>query len=291
MSLIYCPECGHEISNAAIACPSCGRPINAAPPPSVIEPVVVTKQPREGFPPWAIAPIAILGALLLIALFYLWANNDNDPQSNLNVNVSTRRAATQPVNTRPVEDTRPIASDPYVSTAPSGSSTVPSSGSAYTPPPVSVPGTQAAVPTRGRVVLEAKVTNRNGTSQAVRNARFYLLDKDIETLLRDAELEPIEGQSLANSIGLAMLQPDRFGSFYNQALAVIRKHARYTGTTDGSGKAQLSNIEPDTYYLFGITRTGSGYALWTNPVSIMAGDNNLNLSPQPITEISGYSEE
>ena len=291
MSLIYCPECGHEISNAAIACPSCGRPINAAPPPSVIEPVVVTKQPREGFPPWAIAPIAILGALLLIALFYLWANNDNDPQSNLNVNVSTRRAATQPVNTRSVEDTRPIASDPYVSTAPSGSSTVPSSGSAYPPPPVSVPGTQAAVPTRGRVVLEAKVTNRNGTPQAVRNARFYLLDKDIETLLRDAELEPIEGQSLANSIGLAMLQPDRFGSFYNQALAVIRKHAKYTGTTDGSGKAQLSNIEPDTYYLFGITRTGTGYALWTNSVSILAGDNNLNLSPQPITEISGYSEE
>lgn len=140
-------------------------------------------------------------------------------------------------------------------------------------------------------MLEAKVTNRNGTPQAVRNARFYLLDKDIETLLRDAELEPIEGQSLANSIGLAMLQPDRYGPFYNQALAVIRKHAKYSGTTDSSGKAQLSNIEPDNYYLFGITKTGTGYALWTNPVSIMAGDNNLNLTPQPITEITNYSEE
>jgi hypothetical protein len=289
MSLIYCPECGHEISNAAIACPSCGRPINAPEP--VLEPVVVTRQRDSGFPPWAIAPIAILGALLLIGLFYLWANSDDDPHSNLNVNVSTRRAASQPVNTRTVEDTRPVSSDPYTSTAPSGSSTVPSSGSAYTPPPVSVPGTQAAVPTRGRVVLEAKITNRNGTPQAVRNARFYLLDKDIETLLRDAELEPIEGQSLSNSIGLAMLQPDRYGQFYNQALAMIRRHAKYSGTTDGSGKAQLSNIEPNTYYLFGITRTGSGYALWTNPVSIMAGDNNLNLSPQPVTEINSYSEE
>src|SRR5688572_33481365 len=107
MSLIYCPECGHEISNAAIACPSCGRPISAPEP--VLESVVVTKQHSQAFPPWAIAPIAILGALLLIALFYLWANSDNDPQSNLNVNVSTRRAATQPVNTRTVEDTRPIA--------------------------------------------------------------------------------------------------------------------------------------------------------------------------------------
>ncbi len=252
---------------------------------------MVTKQRSQAFPPWAIAPIAILGALLLIALFYLWANSDNDPQSNLNVNVSTRRAGTQPVNTRTAEDTRPIASDPYASTAPSGSSTVPSGGSAYTPPPVSVPGTQAAVPTRGRVVLEAKVTNRNGTPQAVRNAKFYLLDKDIETLLRDADLDPIEGQSLTDSIGLAMLQPDRYGQFYNQALAVIRRHAKYSGTTDGSGKAQLSNIEPDNYYLFGITRTGTGYALWTNPVSITAGDNMLNLSPQPVTEINGFSEE
>ena len=42
---------------------------------------------------------------------------------------------------------------------------------------------------------------------------------------------------------------------------------------------------------FGITRTGSGYAIWTNPVSIMAGDNNLNLSPQPVTEINSYSDE
>ena len=291
MSLIYCPECGHEISNAAIACPSCGRPINAAPPPSVIEPVVVTKQHSQTFPPWMIAPIAILGALLLMALFYLWANSEDDPQSNLNVNVSTRRAGSQPVNTRPAEDRTSIPSAPYTSTAPSGSSTVPSTDPAYTAPPVTVPGTQAAVPTRGRVVLEARVTNRNGTPQAVRNARFYLLDKDIETILRDAELEPIAGQSLTDSIGLAMLQPDRHGTFYNQALAVIRKHAKYSGTTDGSGKAQLSNIEPDNYYLFGITKTGSGYALWTNPVSIMAGDNNLNLSPQPITEITNYSEE
>ncbi len=289
MSLIYCPECGHEISNAAIACPSCGRPINATPP--VIEPVVVTKQHDKGFPPWAIAPIAVLGALLLLMLFYFWSNSDERADTNLNVNVAARRAPTPISNTRTVASTDSIPpSDPYTVSPPSGTS-APPTGPGYSAPPVTVPGTQASVPTKGRVVLEAKITGRNGTPQAVRNARFYLLDKDIDTILREAGLEAIEGQSLTNSIGLAMMQPDRHGSFYNQAVAMIRRHAKYSGTTDGGGKAQISDIEPDSYYLFAITRTGSGYALWTNPVSIIAGDNNLNLSPQPITEISNYSEE
>ena len=43
MSLIYCPECGSEISNNAIACPSCGRPISA-PEPVVEKKFVVAPQ-------------------------------------------------------------------------------------------------------------------------------------------------------------------------------------------------------------------------------------------------------
>jgi hypothetical protein len=291
MSLIYCPECGHEISNAAIACPSCGRPINAVPPTPVIEPVVVTKQHSQAVPPWMIAPIAVLGAVFLMVLFYLWANSGERADSNLNVNVAARRVPTPISNTRTVASTDSIPSDPYNVTSPSSGTSVPSTGPAYSAPPITVPGTQASVPTKGRVVLEAKITGRNGTPQAVKNARFYLLDKDIETLLREAGLEAIEGQSLTDSIGLAMMRPDRYGSFYNQAVAMIRRHAKYSGTTDGGGKAQISEIEPDSYYLFAITRTSSGYAVWTNPVSIIAGDNNLNLSPQPVTEISNYSEE
>lgn len=33
MSLIDCPECGHEVSDSAPACPHCGTPIAPAPPP------------------------------------------------------------------------------------------------------------------------------------------------------------------------------------------------------------------------------------------------------------------
>ena len=32
MSLVHCPECGHEVSANAVACPNCGRPITTSAP-------------------------------------------------------------------------------------------------------------------------------------------------------------------------------------------------------------------------------------------------------------------
>ena len=98
MSLVYCPECGNEVSGSAVACPNCGRPLSAgvvtdpavgdsavhnipvveriedpvtgrtvaARP--VVERHVVTPGPvrtRETVPAWAIALMAILGVTVL----------------------------------------------------------------------------------------------------------------------------------------------------------------------------------------------------------------------------------
>ena len=77
MSLIYCPECGHEISTAAVACPSCGRPVTA--PTSHIPRVVVEKEPKtDSIPPWVIAPVVLLGVLVLFGLIYLVTTSDDD---------------------------------------------------------------------------------------------------------------------------------------------------------------------------------------------------------------------
>lgn len=285
MSLIYCPECGHEISQAAIACPSCGRPINAAPPPPIERPVIVTR-PREegGFPPWAFIPLGILGVSLLFLLFYVMSRNDESANSNLNVNISTQRASNRSVNSGRTESSQ--------------TTTIPPDTTTVTAPPadsqtVNVPGSQTSIPadaTKGRVVIDAKVAGKTGSPQAVKNEKFYLLDKDLDSILSDANLEPIEGQSLANSFGLSVVYPDRYGEFNRDALAAIKTHIKYSGTTDGTGKAQFGGIEPDSYYLFGITKTGRGFALWSNPVSIRTGENILNLSPQRITEMEKSSE-
>lgn len=271
MSLIYCPECGHEISAAAVACPNCGRPLSARPHVVAATPVVATVRRSEGVPNWIFIPLGIIGAVLLIVFFVVMSRNNEDANSNLSVNVSTRRPATNTERTS-------------TSDIPSGTITVPPATETQT---VTVPGSQTDVSvSKGSVTIDAKIANRTGAPQPVKNEKFYLLDKDLEMILSEAGLEPIEGQSLTNSLGLSVLYPDRFNEFNRDALRAIKGHIKYAGTTDGSGKAELGGIEPNNYYLFGVTRSGRGFAIWSSPVSINAGQNALNLTPQQLTEMN-----
>jgi len=279
MSLIKCPECGHEVSTTATECPNCGRPTHRP----IAPETVITAIPRnkESIPPWVFIPLGILGVLLLLVVFFMMSRSNDDSANGVNINVSAKRAAT---------DTRvPARTDSQVVTVPPSSDaqtvTVPSSQQTTT---TTVPGVAGAPapPDRGTVVLEAKTSARTGAPQAVRNEKFYLLDKDLEMILSEADVEPIEGQTLMNSLGLSVLYPDRYGEFNRAALNAIKRHIKYSTQTDGSGRAQMKDIKPDSYYLFGVTRTGKGFAVWSAPVSINAGENVLNLSPQPLTEIS-----
>jgi len=277
MSLIYCPECGHEISAAAVACPNCGRPLSARP---VVEapPVVAHVRRNEGVPNWIFIPLGIIGAILLVTFFVVMSRNNEDANSNLSVNVNTRRPAGSVT-----DRTSTTAAD--IPPASSTTVTVPPTTDTQT---VTVPGSQtdvSAAPSKGSVVIDAKVAGRTGTAQPVKNEKFYLLDKDLESILSEANLEPIEGQTLLNSLGLSVLYPDRFSEFNRDALRAIKGHIKYAGTTDGSGKAELGNIEPNSYYLFGVTRSGRGFAVWSSPVAVNPGQNALNLTPQRLTEL------
>jgi hypothetical protein len=142
-----------------------------------------------------------------------------------------------------------------------------------------------AAPTSGTVVINAKVAPRTGSAQPARNTKFYLLDKDIQTILSEAHVEPVEGNTVSSSLGLAAVFPDRFGDFQRAALKAISRHVKYTGTTDSSGKAALKDVTANEYYLFAITRSGHGFVLWDSPVSVINGENLLNLSPQSVTEV------
>ncbi len=271
MSLVHCPECGHEISAAAIACPNCGRPLSAKPPIIERTPIVASVRRSEGTPNWIFIPLGIIGVLLVIVFFVVMSRNSEDANSNLAVNVSTRRPAT---------------------TVERSSSDIPSSSTDSMPPPietqtVTVPGSQTDVSvSKGSVTIDAKIANRTGAPQPVKNERFYLLDKDLEMILSEAGLEPIEGQTLMNSLGLSVLYPGRFDAFNRDALRAIKSHIKYAGTTDASGKAELGGIEPNNYYLFGVTKSGRGFAIWSSPVSINAGQNALNLTPQQLNEMN-----
>jgi zinc ribbon protein len=276
MSLIYCPECGHEVSNTAVACPQCGRPLNVQP---VVErKVVVAPAPireRDGFPMWALVPIVLVGVIVLSVMFYLFTDRADDT-ANANIRVSTTGSRTTDPS-RGGSRTESVSDD--VRTAPPSevhTTTVPGTGAV----PVSAPA-----PDKGTVAINATLTTPNGSPRAAKSVKFYLLDKDVETILSEARIEPIEGNTLAGSLGLSMVYPDRFGDFQRDAMRAIASHAKYSGTTDGTGIANLAGVVPTNYYLFSVTRVGHGFAMWDSPVSINAGENVMNLSPQSVTEI------
>jgi zinc-ribbon domain len=296
MALIYCPECGHEISSAAVACPQCGRPVNATPP-AASRVIVTDPVERDGVPPWAIAAMALAGVFVVFGLIWLLSNR-NDDSANLSVNVNAQRRAA--ANSRDVAYDEPSRTvDVPSSTV--GSTTVPSTSSGSSYPSegsvTTVPGAPVtaapAIPDKGTVNISASISTRNGGKQAVRGTKFYLLDEDIESILSNADLEPIAGQSLSVSFAMAMADQSTHADFYRKAMAALRDHIKYAGTTDANGKAQLGSVKPDSYYLFGFTKSGNSFAMWNSTVSVIGGDNNINLAPQTLTEMprmTGYSE-
>ncbi|MEK7723629.1 MAG: zinc ribbon domain-containing protein [Acidobacteriota bacterium] len=287
MSLIICPECGHELSTNAVACPNCGYAFEVKT--QVVTRKFVEPESKENLPKWILIPAVTIVAILMIIIFVLLRNN-SDTANTRNVNVDLTKAKSTPINrettVREVESNPPsqiiVPSNPTtvnppsqpVTTVPSSQQTVPSS-----------PAESVKEPDKGMVKIEAKVSNSNGSIQTVRNEKIYLLDEDIETILSKANLEPIESNSLLNSFGLSVMYPERYGEFNRKSLEAIKKHIKYSGLTDTMGKAAIKDVKPESYYLFGITKSKTGFAVWSSPVSINTGENILNLSPAKFNEI------
>ena len=285
MSLITCPECAHEVSTAANACPNCGYTFVK---PVVQRNVVVAEAPpeRDDFPKWIFIPLGILGVVLLfILLAYMRNNNDEEAaQRNIAVNVAAQRAAANTdsrTTVPPNEIVVPPSSSGQVVVPPQSSApvTMPPSSTVTTVPPDTVASD------KGTVKIEAKVATRSGSVQPVRAEKFYLLDKDLESILSSADIEDESGQGLTNAFGLSVVYPDRYGDTNRKAMNAINKHIVYRTMTDAAGKASMKDVKPDTYYLFGITKTRNGFAIWSQPVTIQPGENSLVMQPASLTEI------
>lgn len=302
MSLIICPECGNEISNLAEACPSCGRP-SSVPNPIINEKVLIaTPHRKEGVPNWIFAPLAILGVIIIFLVIVLFRSNEDDTTRNVNVSLSNQR------NSSDTRQTSKVTNPPNQIEVPSSSTQVnpPSQPIAPSNPPItstttypststSVPSSQTEVKTvtngKGMVMIDAKISTKSGSVQSVKNEKFYLLDKELDEILSDAKLDTIEGNSLSDSFGLSVLYPDRYSDFKRDALNAINRHIKYNTTTDVGGKGSMKDVKPDSYFLFGITKTKTGFAIWSSPVSIIEGENKLNLQPARLNEISDRSSE
>ncbi len=275
MALQICPDCGKEVSTSAEACPNCGHPFKQTP---ATEQVVhnTTSEQRSEVPKWLIFPVIALVGILIVLFIMLFRSTDDNANENVNIDIA---AETQRQTTR---DSSARTTDTPTGVAPPTTTDIPDSDNQQTVPA----DTQTQVEDSGKVELEAKVADKNGKVTPVEDEKFYLLDKDFESILREANLKSIENQTLTNSFGLSVLYPDRYGEFNEKALKAINDHVKYDVLTGSSGKAEISNVEPKSYYLFGIHKVGNGFAIWNYPVTIKAGQNKLNIQPQRMTEIS-----
>lgn len=288
MSLITCPECRHAVSTNAAACPNCGYSFQIEEP--IVVRNVIEPESNQRIPPWVIIPAVAVVGIIFIVIIVLMRNGDETANSK-NVNVDLTKTQKTPVtSTRTVESepSSQIVVPPSSTTVNPPSSSAPVSAPAEPVQQTTVPATAPTAvtpPDKGVVKIDAKVTTKNGSLQSVKNEKFYLLDKDIETILREADLEPIEYNSLMNSFGLSVMYPDRYGEFNREALEAIKKHIKYSALTDATGKTSLKDVKPDNYYLFGITKSKTGFAVWSAPVNINTGENILNLSPASFNEV------
>lgn len=293
MPLINCPECRHAVSTNAAACPNCGFILPLEEP--IVVRNVIEPESNRRLPQWIIFPAIGAVAVVFVIIFILLSggNDENANARNINVDVSksqktppsSRETAVKTVESEPPSQV--IVSPPSTSVNPPPSAPITSAPpieSSRTTVPATAP-TGVTPPDIGVVKIEAKVTTRNGNVQSVKNEKFYLLDKDAESILREADLDPIEYNSLMNSFGLSVMYPDRYQDFNREALQAIKNHIKYSGLTDAAGKVSLKEVKPDEYYLFGITKSKTGFAIWNSPVNINAGENILNLSPASFNEI------
>lgn len=286
MSLINCPECGTEVSSTAAACPQCGHPIAAPVAVPVVEKrVIVTDPPRkESFPTWVLIPLILIGAVILFVVFMMLRKDDTAEQRNINVNIERARQPSTSTNISSGSSTVtvPSSSQPSTMTVPQTMET-PSSVTTV-PPGTTASSVTDTAPDKGLVNIEAKILTKTGTPQPVTKEKFYLLDKDLESILSQANIDD-GGQGVVNAFGLSVVNPGKYGETNEKALAAIKPHIIYSTTTDATGKAEIKDVKPKNYYLFGITKTKNGFALWSSPVIINPGQNSLMLDPVRPTEI------
>lgn len=283
MALKTCPDCNKEVSTLAEACPNCGHPFKIQP--KTTETVVTPTAERDNaVPRWIVFPVIILVGVLVVVILLLFKNNGNADDQNLNVDISAQRQNDNQTVPNPGDSNEPIQTP--ADTSPPTDITIPQTDNQQTIPADSQTQVIDDKPDKGKVEIEAKVADKNGKITPVEKEKFYLLDKDLESILREAKLQSIENQNLINSFGLSVLNPGKYKEFNQKALDAINDHIKYDTLTGAGGKASLTDVEPKSYYLFAIHKVGNGFAIWNSTVNIKPGQNTLNIRPPRMTEVN-----
>ncbi len=132
------------------------------------------------------------------------------------------------------------------------------------------------------VNFEAAIVYKMGGVQPVARQEFYLLDKDLEEIFKEQgkiQTKTVTGIFRERYYELSdlvypVLYKEEFASLTND---VIPRYVKYKLQTDFQGKAQLKDVIPGTYHLYGNIETRGGRAVWNLRVDLKAGENSVVL--------------
>jgi hypothetical protein len=128
------------------------------------------------------------------------------------------------------------------------------------------------------IPIKVAIIYNFGGPQAVARERFYLLNKDANQLWKEAGLldaeklrvpamtKPASDESVFRfyfSLDMLRVSEGKPSQFEDAVKPFIFK----TVHTDFEGNATFENVPEGVYYIYGLTETRSGYAVWSYKVS------------------------
>jgi hypothetical protein len=134
------------------------------------------------------------------------------------------------------------------------------------------------------LLIEINVRDEKGKRPAAKT-KFYLLDAEIETILKDAGLKEIEPWDLVDTYSMAVtragksayktLYEQKYKAFHITADEAIKSHIIQTIVTDSNGTATFNSLRQGTFYLFGIAEINKGISIIRSSIEITSGENKF----------------
>ena len=133
--------------------------------------------------------------------------------------------------------------------------------------------------------FEAVVTALNGKSKEAFYTEFFILDKDLETILRKAGIKLEDFSNIntyaelwARSRKNAFLFPGVQKTIRASLLNFVEKGEGRRVRTDVDGAAEIVGLEKGRYYVIGTASLGKVGVTWSVPISLNTGSNKISLT-------------
>lgn len=142
-----------------------------------------------------------------------------------------------------------------------------------------------AGPNKASLSFEAVVTALNGKSKEAFYTEFFILNTDLESILRKGGVDLQDYPSIATYEELwarsrknAFLFPGVQKNIRSILLELIEKGDGRRIRTDVDGAAKISNMKEGRYYIIGTASLGKVGVTWSVPISLTLGNNKISLT-------------